>query len=288
MAYSYCQEPQPDVIHPLNPLISQLDCDPTIMSAPNFVSASTNHWQRELPSPWTIDSANIPHQGRNNILDCNRADVSPHLESAYHILAERKPVFEQGDLGNEPSGKDAKGAFLWRVCIRADCIEYLTASFPRLNKEGLWHQDHQGFIESRSHRNTNYGRLADVYSCVCRLETRMEDDSVRNKAALMLLHIRYEEFAQISNKQTRGMSGTESSNVGVGVTSRGRGYASLMVDSILSEMHPEWPACGNSRKSELRAKFHDKKRYGKRWTILADHLGPGILFICSRRLEMVV
>ncbi|QLI74255.1 Aurovertin biosynthesis cluster transcription factor aurF [Metarhizium brunneum] len=52
---------------------------------------------------------------------------------------------------------------------------------------------------------------------------------------------------------------------------------------ILENAHPEWTTANSRQKAELRAKFHDQKRFGKRWWMLVDVLGPSILIICSSR-----
>lgn len=38
------------------------------------------------------------------------------------------------------------------------------------------------------------------------------------------------------------------------------------------------------KKSDLRSKFHDRKRFGKRWSLLTDALGIGVLLVCSSRI----
>ncbi|PLB53989.1 hypothetical protein P170DRAFT_482240 [Aspergillus steynii IBT 23096] len=103
----------------------------------------------------------------------------------------------------------------------------------------------------------------------------MGDDPIRNRAALIQLHTEYENINQTE----------ECDN---GPTRRGRGHASLIVDRLLDEIHPEWSTCDEQRRSNLRARFHNRKRFGKRWAVLTRHLGPAVLFICSRKLEKMV
>jgi hypothetical protein len=68
----------------------------------------------------------------------------------------------------------------------------------------------------------------------------------------------------------------------------GRGDATSMIDNILQNIHPDWGNIKAQKKSTLRAKFHDEKRYGKRWSILVAGVGPSILFLCSQQLAKVV
>ncbi|THC95242.1 hypothetical protein EYZ11_005281 [Aspergillus tanneri] len=61
-----------------------------------------------------------------------------------------------------------------------------------------------------------------------------------------------------------------------------------MIDNILRRMHPDWNLYDALRRSKLRAKFHNEKRYGKRWAVLVAILGPSILFLCTSQLSRTV
>ncbi|KAB8226790.1 uncharacterized protein BDW43DRAFT_305077 [Aspergillus alliaceus] len=102
----------------------------------------------------------------------------------------------------------------------------------------------------------------------------MDDDSIRNRAALVQLHTEYQNIIQAGHEQS--------------LTRRGRGYASLIIDNLLEEIHHDWASSDEQQRSKLRALFHNRKRFGKRWTLLTQHLGSGILFLCSHKLESMV
>ncbi|KAF2199583.1 hypothetical protein GQ43DRAFT_442356 [Delitschia confertaspora ATCC 74209] len=69
-------------------------------------------------------------------------------------------------------------------------------------------------------------------------------------------------------------------------TAKGRGDASAVIDDILARLHDDWDL--SERKAQLRNRFHDKKRYGKRWLILTRALGDSLLFASSSRIASVV
>ncbi|KAH2464708.1 hypothetical protein KXV71_003371, partial [Aspergillus fumigatus] len=68
----------------------------------------------------------------------------------------------------------------------------------------------------------------------------------------------------------------------------GRGDATRIIDTILESIHEGWRHLSPKRQSDLRAKFHERKKYGKRWLLLADRLGPGILLLCSTKTANLV
>ncbi|EGX87874.1 hypothetical protein CCM_09497 [Cordyceps militaris CM01] len=160
--------------------------------------------------------------------------------------------------------------------IRSDCSSYIRENAERWSRDGLWH--HSEFPNPENAEPGCHG-LRTVYHCICKLDVRMEDDAIRNRIAIIVLHERYERNIQTAAAAYQA----------TGQTSRGRGYASILVDNILAQIHGhEWAAASLWRKKELRAKFHDRKRYGKRWSILARSAGQGILFLCAPQLVAMV
>ncbi|ATY59580.1 hypothetical protein A9K55_002289 [Cordyceps militaris] len=160
--------------------------------------------------------------------------------------------------------------------IRSDCSSYIRENAERWSRDGLW--QHSEFPNPENAAPGCDG-LRTVYHCICQLDVRMEDDAIRNRIAIIVLHERYERNIQTAAAAYQA----------TGRTSRGRGYASILVDNILAQIHGhEWTAASLWRKKELRAKFHDRKRYGKRWSILARSAGQGILFLCAPQLVAIV
>lgn len=163
-------------------------------------------------------------------------------------------------------------------CARPDYRQYIVQQLPRWSKNGLWHQEMR---LSPVNATTSYGSLVRLYYYLCQLDQHMADDDIRKRASFMLLHNQYEALS-------RNKTFNESRGGRLGLTGPGRGYASLAVERLLSDIHPEWSTCDTKHKALLRTNFHNRKRYGKRWSILVESLGPGILFVCSSRLVAIV
>ena len=68
----------------------------------------------------------------------------------------------------------------------------------------------------------------------------------------------------------------------------GRGDMTLMIDNILEQTTPNWSELGSKRKLQLRALFHERKRYGKRWSVFREEIGAAILLVCSGQLSNMV
>ena len=79
--------------------------------------------------------------------------------------------------------------------------------------------------------------------------------------ALIRLHLEYTKGYKRQNQNSHARS-------------IGRGGASVIIDAILESIHKEWKSFDGKKKSDLRVRFHDRKRYGKRWLLLTSFLGP--------------
>ncbi|KAK7943560.1 uncharacterized protein PG986_012673 [Apiospora aurea] len=64
--------------------------------------------------------------------------------------------------------------------------------------------------------------------------------------------------------------------------------SSQVIDQILKNINGDWSTLDHRRQSDLRAKFHFRKKYGRRWAQLADTLGRGILLLASAKLASAV
>ena len=169
-----------------------------------------------------------------------------------------------------------------------DFYSLLESELPRWTREGLWHQTSQNVPNpdastaptvSTLPLPSSYSKLERAYLAVCQLNARMGNDMVRNRIALIQLYLEYTEIQQ-GQRQTSPSNRIDSTV--------GRGYASQAIDRILENIHEGWGTLNQQRRAELRAKFHDRKKYGKRWSQLANALGPGILLICSTKLASAV
>lgn len=157
----------------------------------------------------------------------------------------------------------------------------LESELPQWTREGLWHESTQNLEATRntSPPPSSYFKLEKAYRVVCRLDSRISSDLVRNRMALIQLHLEFTELHQV-HRQTPTSNRTTST--------RGRGEASHAIDHILKSLHKDWDRLGQKQQAQLRLEFHNKKKYGKRWDQLADALGPGILLICSTKLANAV
>ncbi|KJK76278.1 hypothetical protein H634G_08418 [Metarhizium anisopliae BRIP 53293] len=180
------------------------------------------------------------------------------------------PVAETaGLLVDTPAFKAISAA---RTSIRTDYFRFLEINLGRWAQGGLWQTS--GPLDQTAGMNM-YDSLQVLYLRVCRLDMRIRDDAIRSRVALVLLHLKYEETCRQWNARASRYPKP---------TSRvGRGSISSIIDSILENAHPEWTTANSRQKAELRAKFHDQKRFGKRWWMLVDVLGPSILILCSSR-----
>ncbi|KAK8915253.1 Aurovertin biosynthesis cluster transcription factor aurF [Metarhizium anisopliae] len=164
-----------------------------------------------------------------------------------------------------------------RTCIRADYLHFLQTNLARWTKEGLWQKESP---QAAGASVRDYEKLRNAYSCVCRLDKRMRDDPIRTRIALVLLHLEYENTCLKWKTGRRNPSVVE--------TRLGRGTTSSMIDQILENIHPEWRVADARLRAELRADFHNRKRYGKRWWILTNALGPGLLILCSSKIAAII
>ena len=166
---------------------------------------------------------------------------------------------------------------MFKGYIREDFLPFIGMNLPYWKEHGLWDKSalsdpHQG--------DSGYESLVTIYSCMCELSMRINHDPIRKHVALFLLDSRYKEALEDWKSHK-----TKKCKQSIGI---GRGDASAMIDNILSNMHPDWDMYDARRRSELRAKFHDERRYGKRWSILVASLGPSILFLYSAQLAKMV
>ncbi|KAL4977329.1 hypothetical protein BDW66DRAFT_38719 [Aspergillus desertorum] len=173
------------------------------------------------------------------------------------------------------------------------CNDYyglLASNLPRWTAQGIWHENAtetaSGILPQTSQApdafpHSPYVKLEQAYRVVCQINSRMSDDLVRDRMGLIRLHLEYTEMHRLRRHASSSSGNRTTSTVG-------RGDASHVIDRILENIHEGWSTLDQTRRAELRAKFHERKKYGKRWSQLADGLGPGILLICSTKLANAV
>ena len=207
-----------------------------------------------------------------------RAIQTPPAGASNSSLPANQQIFPDlvGSLENQISPKKTEMSVrsAARSVLRTDYQEYLEAELPRWAKGGLW--DHEPRSDSQPvTADPDYYELQVAYSDVCQLHTWMGDDMIRSRMALIRLHLEYQRTCE-SWQARRGKGRI------------GRGDATCIIDHILQKTHHDWPNLSKTQCSTLRARFHERKRYGKRWAVLADGLGKSILFLCSPKVAAIV
>jgi hypothetical protein len=201
---------------------------------------------------------------------------------------DNRPRRRKRNLNSSHDASELMVKSLSQNVLCEDFYSLLESELPRWTREGLWHETPQKLTEPNSSTTTtrstlpppsSYSKLERAYLAVCQLNSRMDDDAVRTRIALIQLHVEYTEIHQ-GRRHTSASNRIESTV--------GRGHASHAIDRILENIHEGWRTLDQRRRAELRAKFHDRKKYGKRWSQLANALGPGILLICSTKLASAV
>lgn len=205
-------------------------------------------------------------------------------------------------LGDLTDIAKAKVASICKNLLRQDHSQILQCELPRWERDGLFNSHAlRGSLSSISTSQATYnslqshhqhGRLELVYSYVCQLDMRQTDDAIRSRIALIWLHSEY--AGGIAKGRRRRHSGAHTAALhyqrpageysNTTTTGVGRGESTMIIDGILGNIHPEWHGLGDEGRTELRARFHNRKRYGKRWQLLVSTMGPSILFLCSQKL----
>ncbi|KAM3446940.1 hypothetical protein MY3296_009210 [Beauveria thailandica] len=176
--------------------------------------------------------------------------------------------------GLPTSNKIASITLAARHVLRSDLLEYLETEVASWAERGL--AEHQPGHESQV--ATSRGQFCDLkiaYSTVCQLHARIEYDVISSRWALINLH---DEYVRACQEWHVGGSGH----------SIGRGDATCIIDIILQDMHQDWLQLKETQRKAMRARFHDRKRYGKRWAMVANTLGKGFLLVCSARVANMV
>ncbi|OAQ96768.1 hypothetical protein LLEC1_00643 [Akanthomyces lecanii] len=177
------------------------------------------------------------------------------------------PGRDRGTLSDEALQKVMSAA---RTCISIQSIQFLETNLARWCRNGLWRNSSP---LNMTNGLSGYEKLQRAYSFVCRLDTRMSEDAIRSRMAMVTLHLEYENTWKPKQSKPKGAA-----------TSVGRGHTSSIIDRILESVHKNWADCELHERTALRTKFHEWKRFGKRWWTLASVLGPSIMLLASARL----
>lgn len=159
-----------------------------------------------------------------------------------------------------------------RHTIREDYLQYLKSEVSTWASSNQFSVDpHTRPEQASTETSSPYADLEVAYSAVCQLDSRIYIDTIRSRVALIRLHREYVRICEAWDDESS-------------VTHIGRGKTSFIIDHILGRIHRDWDALDKAVRETLRAKFHSQKRFGKRWLLMVEALGPGILLICSQKL----
>jgi hypothetical protein len=155
--------------------------------------------------------------------------------------------------------------------LRVDIISFLEFFRHTWPADGLW--DRQP-LSKPTHGQTRIEKLLESVRCADILECDSAIDSVRLRMARVILYHHYEQLCidLSTDKQLRGQ------------LSSGRNKASLATDMIFRAVYG--PAheeqVNEDTLKQYRGRLQNHKKVGKRWCMLASHLGLGILLVCHR------
>lgn len=239
-------------------------------------------------------------------------EAHPQVKKSRGPGAGRPPKRKRSERHCPTDAADFMVKNLSQNVLCEDYVSLLESGLPRWARDGLWPElapscpspsssssPTVAIVSTSSSTLSPYSKLERAYRAVCQLDMRMSDDVMRNRIALVQMHLEY----TLTNEERRrrdSISGHHRQRTpphqeehrhrrSTTASTVGRGDASHVIDRILENTHGvEWTTLDPRRQAELRAKFHDRKRYGKRWAQLADALGAGILLVCATKLANAV
>lgn len=260
------------------PTFSQIDQQFNLFTSNILYSNSST----TLDPTQTLDAISHPHRSRNVSIPAKATGKNTALPAFSGDIF--LPQSLDGGSGKAPSrqpnSSDTLIVSLSRKLLNDDYLALLESELPRWTREGLWHEKTCPSISSLSTKIAlRYKDLERAYSSVCQLDVQMGDDAIKHRMALIRLHMEYTKIFE-SWKNDSNQTSTASTI--------GRGNATLIIDAILESIHEDWKTLDHRRRSDLRAKFHNRKKYGKRWSVLVDVLGFGILLLCSVKVANIV
>lgn len=112
-----------------------------------------------------------------------------------------------------------------------------------------------------------------MLSSICRLESPVEKDAIRNRMAMVFLDL---ELKRIYLERKLAQARVK--------TRVKRGYIICMIDKVLENTHAGWRTAGNRARAAIQAHFYNQQQYRKPWWTLVNGLGYDILFLCLSRL----
>lgn len=131
----------------------------------------------------------------------------------------------------------------------------------------IWRSD---FVEP-SMTGSLQERLFRSFNCASTLEERAAQDPLRLRMARVLLYLYFVQLCKfVGGSFTRGEQAV------------GQGKTTTAIDTILEEIYGLGQLEHDDEVYKKRRRsFHKNKRIGKRWVTMINHLGCGVLLLCS-------
>ncbi|KAH8695746.1 hypothetical protein GQ44DRAFT_634738, partial [Phaeosphaeriaceae sp. PMI808] len=156
--------------------------------------------------------------------------------------------------------------------IRDDVESFIESFRLAWSQNGVW--DRPPLMDP-TRGGTIIEKLFNGFCCAEILEQSSAVDPVRLRVARVVLHHYYKQLCVDARSDPNLLSRR----------SRGRDTASVATDKILEDMYGSRKDQVDSRTWKRRRDSLQKhKKIGKRWCMLADHLGLGILLACHPSL----
>jgi hypothetical protein len=157
--------------------------------------------------------------------------------------------------------------------LREDAVSFIESFRHGWGREGLWYRPP---LSNPTTGSSIVERMLKSLRCAETVEHDSIVDPVRLRMARIFLY-QYFEQKRIDVKDSNLPN----------PLSQGKDISSVVLDVILEDMYGSHDEQVGLRVRDQRReslKYH--KKLGKRWSILAAHLGIGIIITCSRSLEI--
>ena len=159
--------------------------------------------------------------------------------------------------------------------LRVDIRSFLESFRHAWPADGLWNRQP---LSNPTYGQTRIEKLFNGVRCADVLERDLAVDPLRLRMARIILYHRFEQLCVDlqSNKNLQGQ------------LSSGRDRKSVATDLIVKALYnlERKVQVDENTLNSYRGRVHKHKRIGKRWCMLASHLGLGVLLVCHRDIEI--
>jgi len=151
--------------------------------------------------------------------------------------------------------------------LRQDVASFVAYFYSKRNNGEFWHRPR---LSNIAKNGTIMQRLLRGLHDAETLDQNHAVDTVQLRLSRVILYHYFEKLCiDYSGQKPRGKT-----------------TASVVTDKVLDELYSaETEPCWPRSREQKRQSFHRHKKIGKRWSIVATHLGLGILLTCSPSFE---